>query len=333
MTKESIKKQTSRLSGFTIVELLIVIVVIGILAAITIVAFNGVQNKAKVASLQSDTQNAVKSLELFKAESGTSQYPLTSTQANLKASANNSISYTGYTASDGYCVQTANTSGGSTLSYYATNVTQLKQGTCTPITNIVTNPSLETATTGWSPQWFGSGGDGTTTRTTSAAKCGAYGYRKQWTVSGAFQDIGFSYIQPTMTADKTYTFNVSQRSSFTTASRFWVDWRNSSNVSLGSTTSTPSFLTVYPMSPNIWKEMTFVATAPGGTASAAIVWGPYPYSGDPGYGAAIPVGATLDTDCLLITESTSDKAYGDGASPNWGWTGTPHSSTSTGPAL
>jgi len=34
-------------NGFTIVELLIVIVVIGILAAITIVAFNGVQNRAK----------------------------------------------------------------------------------------------------------------------------------------------------------------------------------------------------------------------------------------------------------------------------------------------
>ena len=32
--------------GFTIVELLIVIVVIGILAAITIVAYNGIQNRA-----------------------------------------------------------------------------------------------------------------------------------------------------------------------------------------------------------------------------------------------------------------------------------------------
>ena len=37
--------------GFTIVELLIVIVVIGILAAITVVAFNGVQKRAYIATV------------------------------------------------------------------------------------------------------------------------------------------------------------------------------------------------------------------------------------------------------------------------------------------
>ena len=40
--------------GFTIVELLIVIVVIAILAAITIVAYNGIQTRARNSKISSD---------------------------------------------------------------------------------------------------------------------------------------------------------------------------------------------------------------------------------------------------------------------------------------
>lgn len=54
--------------GFTIVELLIVIVVIGILAAIVIVAFNGIQNRANDTTIRSDLTNLAKKLELYKAD-------------------------------------------------------------------------------------------------------------------------------------------------------------------------------------------------------------------------------------------------------------------------
>jgi prepilin-type N-terminal cleavage/methylation domain-containing protein len=46
--------QTTNRSGFTIVELLIVVVVIAILAAITIVSYNGIQQRAKLAAAKSD---------------------------------------------------------------------------------------------------------------------------------------------------------------------------------------------------------------------------------------------------------------------------------------
>ena len=64
--------------GFTIVELLIVIVVIAISAAITIVAFNGVQAKAKETAVISAVRNA--SGKVLKYEAINGSYP-----ANLSA--------------------------------------------------------------------------------------------------------------------------------------------------------------------------------------------------------------------------------------------------------
>jgi prepilin-type N-terminal cleavage/methylation domain-containing protein len=56
--------------GFTIVELLIVIVIIGILAAITIVSYIGISKKATEAGLVSDLDGAKRQLELYKTEYG-----------------------------------------------------------------------------------------------------------------------------------------------------------------------------------------------------------------------------------------------------------------------
>lgn len=65
---------TFKQRGFTIVELLIVIVVIGILAAITIVAFNGVQKQARDTERISEVKAMQKAIEMYRVEKG--EYPL-----------------------------------------------------------------------------------------------------------------------------------------------------------------------------------------------------------------------------------------------------------------
>lgn len=62
-----------RAYGFTIVELLIVIVVIAILAAISIVAYNGVSNSANDATIKSDLANMAKKIQMIHAHDG--EYP------------------------------------------------------------------------------------------------------------------------------------------------------------------------------------------------------------------------------------------------------------------
>jgi prepilin-type N-terminal cleavage/methylation domain-containing protein len=64
------QKQT----GFTIVELLIVIVVIAILAAITIVAYNGIQNRARDSQTQATVNQVLKKVKAF-AATNSEAYP------------------------------------------------------------------------------------------------------------------------------------------------------------------------------------------------------------------------------------------------------------------
>ena len=64
---------SKRHRGFTIVELLIVIVVIAILAALSVVAYTNIQTRAKNATKASAVQQAVKLIQLYKTGEGT--YP------------------------------------------------------------------------------------------------------------------------------------------------------------------------------------------------------------------------------------------------------------------
>jgi len=69
--------------GFTIVELLIVVVIIGILASLIIVSYMGLQARARDTERKTDVQAIVKSLELFWTDNG--YYPKASDMSQINA--------------------------------------------------------------------------------------------------------------------------------------------------------------------------------------------------------------------------------------------------------
>ena len=65
--------------GFTIVELLVVIVVIGILAAITIVSYTGITGRANAAAGQAAAESVLDKVNVYQTDK--SQWPITFTEA------------------------------------------------------------------------------------------------------------------------------------------------------------------------------------------------------------------------------------------------------------
>ena len=61
---------SARQRGFTVVELLIFVIVIGILAALTVVAFNGVTTRATDSLVSSDLKNNIKRVSAYTASNG-----------------------------------------------------------------------------------------------------------------------------------------------------------------------------------------------------------------------------------------------------------------------
>jgi general secretion pathway protein G len=65
-----IEVETKQDKGFTLVELLIVIVILGILATVTVFAVTGITNKGKTSACQSDAKTLQTAEEAYSANTG-----------------------------------------------------------------------------------------------------------------------------------------------------------------------------------------------------------------------------------------------------------------------
>jgi prepilin-type N-terminal cleavage/methylation domain-containing protein len=97
---------TSRSSGFTIVELLIVVVVIAILAVITIVSYNGIQNRAKNQQTVGTVRAYYTTLGSIGAETGS--IPVARGCLGSESFYNSNPCYTGATGTSYYWINSLN---------------------------------------------------------------------------------------------------------------------------------------------------------------------------------------------------------------------------------
>lgn len=277
--------------GFTIVELLIVIVVIAILAAIVIVAYNGIQDRAKNSAAQSATAQAAKRIQQYFIENGDT-YPVDQAAFDALNLSNSSASYQ-YTANNSsnpktFCL----TATVQNKSYYINNSTQTSpavggcnghgRGGIAAITNLSTDPratSYSAAPGSGRIAWSNARASGTYALITGASDGpnGIQTYIRKTMQAVTNGNDGFSNSGTTggtsaagtgipVSAGETYTVSAWVRHSSATTKRFQVKfWWLSENGDRISVTEPNN--TLAPV--NTWTRVSTTATVPSNVTRLA----------------------------------------------------------------
>lgn len=280
-------------------ELLIVIIVIAILAAIVIATYTGIQQRAHAAAAQAASDNLAKMLANYNTLNST--YPTDLSTINnggpLPNTDGSTYAYHPGSGNASYCATITN---GAT-SYMITDTAPTPvAGGCpgdgingaTAITNLITNPSFETGTTGWT-----SANSATFAVSTDVAYSGTHSIKITPSTSTY---SGISFANPGTTGTQ-YTYSAYVYSPTSQSINFAAD-------NMGINTA----VTIGPS----WQRIVLTGTVSGTNHM---------------YVRAVAANAPVFyVDGVMFTQGATTYAYADGNSPSWIWNGVANSSTSTG---
>ncbi len=314
--------------GFTIVELLIVVVVIAILAAITIVAYNGIQNRAKDSAARSAVSQINKKMSTYTVTNNET-YPADKNEflSYMNFTETSPVTYSYITSSDlkSYCASLENSSNSFV---YATTATSNGPVAGSCVTNFAINGTFDNGATGWSNQWWGNGcaSGVVAVNSTGGAQGGNY-YRKQWTAACTTNTCNIGITSPSIaiTAGETYRASSYFRFSHARPVALNYNWFNSAGTSAGSYEYMTNLSTI-----NTWMRLDGGArVAPAGAVTLRIALT------TPSNNCTTPTaaGETLDFDGLMVTRGAQYYDYGEGTSTAWAWVGAPNTSAAFGPAV
>ncbi len=297
-------------SGFTIVELLIVVVVIAILAAITIVAYNGIQNRAKNSAALSSATQVAKKIAIWQIDNP-SQVPSDLETTGIDTdNTSTTFEYTPGSTPIWCATITANK-----VSYYVSNTSNTPTaGGCAghavngvpALINYATNPRAVSGGGSYTNQTPASGN---VSYQATGAQDGGSAYRVITTVAGQLR-IGIPSLVGSLVVGDSLSVGVDLYSSVATPVQV--------EVGIGGTYPKSSIINL-----NVgWNrvEGTVTPSVGGAVTLVQLV----------GTAASLPIGTTWTTSKAIITKGSTVYQYADGNSSNWVWNGTVNNSTSKG---
>lgn len=288
--------------GFTIVEVLVVIVVIGTLASIVILSFNGWRTMSAKNEVRSDLSNLAAAME--SARNFGNGYP-TALPATFKDSPTVTVTYTSGDATS-YCVDAVSTVVTSVK--YHIDSSQGKDplvGTCAPtIINLATNPSLETNSTGWAIHGGLTGG--------RVQVSGKWVYQGTRNIVGAVAMYPMQSTPIAITSGGTYTASALVTSSVAQTIQLAVRQGG---------TSTTLYSSSVALAANTPTRITATGVANVATIFPTIL------------SSAGTIGDVITVDEVMVVAGSTAYGYADGNTSGWTWNGTVNNSSSTGPGL